>query len=67
MNIQSIFDAFRLPRSLSAEQERNESQAIEKKIVARLARGNVSLQFGRYLTKEELSVRAQKIARHKFI
>ncbi|WP_019895289.1 hypothetical protein [Hydrogenovibrio halophilus] len=67
MNMHSILNAFRLPRPLSVEQERAETQAVEKKIVSRLARGNVSLQSGRYLTREELSLRAQKIAQHKFI
>lgn len=40
---------------------------IERKIVSRLSRGNVSLQAGRYVTQQDITDRYNKIKNHSFI
>lgn len=40
---------------------------IERKIVSRLSRGNISLQTGRYVTKQDITDRYNKIKNHRFI
>lgn len=41
-------------------------EAIKRKLVSSLAKGNGSLQRGRYQTKQDLENRYQKVASHKF-
>lgn len=48
----------------------HDMKAISEEIAARLvrsyARGNVNLQYGRYVTAEELEARKQRLAQYTF-
>lgn len=48
----------------------HDMKAVSKEIAARLvrsyARGNVNLQYGRYVTAEELESRKQRLAQYIF-
>lgn len=41
-------------------------EAVARNLVRSYARGNVNLQYGRYLTAEQLEARKQKLAQHSF-
>ena len=43
-----------------------EEKEREKKIVARYARGNISLQLGRYITTKDVEKRIDHLASYKF-
>lgn len=67
MNIKAIVDAFILPKTYTQRQGKVDSKSVERKIVSSLSRGNVSLQSGKYMTEDELSLRVNKVTQHKFI
>lgn len=67
MNIKAIVNAFKLPKTYTQLQSEADSDSVERKIVSSLSRGNVSLQSGRYMTENELSLRVNKVTQHKFI
>lgn len=52
--------------TLPAKSSKEAGDAIAHKLVRSYARGNVNLQFGRYLTMDQLEARKQKLARHAF-
>lgn len=67
MNIKAIVNAFKLPKTYTQLQKKSDAASVERKIVSSLSRGNVSLQSGRYMTEDELSLRVNKVTQHKFI
>jgi hypothetical protein len=67
MNIKAIVNAFKLPQKYAQLQSKADTESVERKIVSSLSRGNVSLQSGRYMTEDELSLRVNKVTQHKFI
>lgn len=46
---------------------RHEEREQIKKIVLKYATGNTSLQFGRYITEDEISQRKLKLASYNFL
>jgi hypothetical protein len=66
MNIKAIVNAFKLPKKYTQLQSTTDAESVERKIVSRLSRGNVSLRSGRYMTEDELSLRVSKVTQHKF-
>ncbi|MHA5986297.1 hypothetical protein ACVSMR_05665 [Pseudomonas aeruginosa] len=43
-----------------------DADVVARKLVRSYARGNVNLQYGRYLTSKQLEARKQKLAQHSF-
>lgn len=54
-------------RKQTAAQKKKANTDIRRKVVSTLARGNVSLQRGQYMTKKDIEERFQKVAQHKFM
>lgn len=52
--------------SVPAASSKERQDAVVQKLVRTYARGNVNLQYGRYVTEEQLTARKQKLARHAF-
>ena len=57
MNFELLFSLPPKPPRHGAE----EREALARKVVRRLARGNLSLQRGRYMTAEEIKDRFNKV------
>lgn len=54
------------PSHIAVDEQQIEKN-IERVIVSKLARGNVSLQSGRYITRKEIDARYERIKQHSFI
>ena len=67
INIQAFLRAVSLPRNFSYVDEMIENEMIERSVVSKLSRGNISLQSGRFCTQQELADRVRKVTAHKFI
>lgn len=65
-DLKRLFFTPKTPTAVLKEEQIFE-KCIERTIVSRLARGNVSLQAGRYITRQEIDARYEKIKQHSFV
>jgi len=66
LKFKKILFAPKMP-TYAFKKEQEIEKCIERTIVSRLARGNVSLQAGRYITRQEIDARYEKIKQHSFV
>lgn len=55
-----------LPKPISREKRLRDQERNVRQVVAKLSRGNVSLQFGRYITEAQLNAIREKNRRYTF-
>lgn len=65
-NLKKLFFVLKAP-VVVVKEEQNVEKFIERTIVSKFARGNVSLQAGRYITRQEIDARYEKIKQHSFV
>lgn len=65
-NRKGLFESPKILKNVFKEEKEFEKE-IERIIVSKLARGNVSLQAGRYITRQEIDARYEKIKQHRFV
>ncbi len=52
--------------TIPAKDSKEAALVVTRNVVRSYARGNVNLQYGRYVTSEQLEARKQKLAQHSF-
>ncbi len=60
-----LLHPYRFPKKHPAQVSESDDTAT-RTLVARLSRGNVLLQSGRYQTREQLDARAARMEQHRF-
>ena len=66
-NMQFLLYPFHWPSQSARESVCDSQETASRALVARLAKGNVLLQAGRYQTEEQLTARAAHMSAHRFI
>ena len=63
LHMNMILNAFKSASRSAPSVSRNDRE-IQKRLVSKMADGNVSLQLGRYATKEEIDSRRDRVCKH---
>ncbi|MEA1052837.1 hypothetical protein U5801_23940 [Lamprobacter modestohalophilus] len=66
-NMRFLLYPFRWPEQSSQSSLIGTDETATRALVARLAKGNVLLQAGRYQTQDQLNERADRMSAHRFI
>ncbi len=64
--IQDFYNVFVLSDSVRQKNLEYRQEAIARKICTKYARGNISLQEGRYVTTRQMNERREKILNYDF-
>lgn len=66
-NMRFLLYPFRWPAPPSRMSGLDSQESATRAVVARLAKGNVLLQAGRYQTREQLTARAARMGSYRFV